>query len=198
MLLIQYSLKGKGNRNKLDWLQIWVDFKSGDKNAFETIYSTYIDRLFAYGSKITDDNDLVKDAIQDLFIDMYNYSIDLKKPESLEFYLIKSLNRIIIYSLNKSKRLSLVQETGNYRFDLKFDFEEDFLQKEMDERLENSIKQILQELEPQKRELLFLKFHTGLSNREIAKVLNLNQDTVKKQLYRLLLQLRKEYGSRLT
>ncbi len=187
----------KSEKNKLDWLEIWVDFKSGDRRAFEIIYSTFVDRLYAYGAKMTTDKDVVKDAIQDLFIGLYNYSIDLKKPESLEFYLVKSLNRIIVSSLNRSKKLGKISEAGQYTFDLRFDFEEDFLRKETISLQEESIKQILQELEPQKRELLFLKFHTGLNNSEIAKVLNIKEETVKKQLYRLLRQLRKQYGSRL-
>jgi len=191
-------LKDRGYKNKLDWLQIWVDFKSGDQKAFETIYSTFVDRLFAYGSKITDDHDLVKDAIQDLFIGLYNYSIDLKRPQSLEFYLVKSLNRIIISNLKQSKRIGQIQDNEQHVFNLKFDFEEDFLQKETIALREESAKQILRSLDPQKRELLFLKFHTALSNKEIAKILKLNEETVKKQLYRILSQLRKQYGSNLT
>lgn len=190
-----YPLKKSGNINKLDWLQIWVDFKSGDQKAFETIYSTFVDRLFAYGSKITDDDELVKDAIQDLFIDMYHYSIDLKKPESLEFYLIKSLNRIIVAAINQKRRLNTMHESDDVKFDLKFDFEEEFLQKERTAVAEKSVRRILQGLDAQKRELLFLKFHIGLKNREIAEVLNLSQETVKKQLYRLLLQLRTKYST---
>jgi len=190
-------LKKSGNKNKLDWLQIWVDFKAGDQKAFETIYNTFVDRLFAYGSKITDDDDLVKDAIQDLFIDLYHYSVDLKKPESLEFYLIKSLNRIIISAINKNKRLNTMQESDDVRFDLKFDFEEEFFQKESTAVAEKSVREILKSLDAQKRELLFLKFHIGLKNREIAEILNISQETVKKQLYRLLVQLRTKYGSRI-
>lgn len=190
-------MKKSGNKNKLDWLQIWVDFKAGDQKAFETIYNTFVDRLFAYGSKITDDDDLVKDAIQDLFIDLYHYSVDLKKPESLEFYLIKSLNRIIISAINKNKRLNTMQESDDVRFDLKFDFEEEFFQKESTAVAEKSVREILKSLDAQKRELLFLKFHIGLKNREIAEILNISQETVKKQLYRLLVQLRTKYGSRI-
>ena len=190
-------MKKSGNKNKLDWLQIWVDFKAGDQKAFETIYNTFVDRLFAYGSKITDDDDLVKDAIQDLFIDLYHYSVDLKKPESLEFYLIKSLNRIIISAINKNKRLNTMQESDDVRFNLKFDFEEEFFQKESTAVAEKSVREILKSLDAQKRELLFLKFHIGLKNREIAEILNISQETVKKQLYRLLVQLRTKYGSRI-
>ena len=54
------------------WQIIWENFKAGDRQAFETIYSEFIDRMFAYGSKITRNHALLEDTIQDFF--------DLKFP----------------------------------------------------------------------------------------------------------------------
>ena len=184
-------------RDKLDWLKIWIDFKSGDKDSFEIIYNEFVDRLYSYGSKITNDHDLVKDSIQDLFIDVYNYSIDLKFPEYLEFYLIKSLNRIIIGKLKSRNNIDYLSSGYPKKFNLKFDFEEEYIQDETDRIREKSIQNVLMELDPQKRELLFLKFNTGLNNAQIAEILNMKPETVKKQIYRILVQLRKQYGARL-
>lgn len=190
-------MESRKYRDKLDWLKIWIDFKSGDKNSFEIIYNEFVDRLFAYGSKITNDHDLVKDSIQDLFIDIYNYSIDLKFPEYLEYYLIKSLNRIIIGKLKLSNHLDQLTTGHHKKFNLKFDFEEEYIQDETDRIREKSIQDVLMELDPQKRELLFLKFNTGLNNTQIAEILNMKPETVKKQIYRILIQIRNQYGARL-
>src|SRR5690554_5020341 len=88
------------------WEQIWDRFKTGDRRAFEIIYNEYIDALFAYGSRITSHKALVEDAIQDLFLDVYTYGKRLRKPESLEFYLYKSLKRIIIRKLKEKYRFT--------------------------------------------------------------------------------------------
>ena len=82
--------------NRKYWQVIWERFKAGDRNAFETIYNEFIDVLYAYGAKITPNKNLLEDSIQDLFIDIYRYGSKLRKPEYLEFYLFKSLKRIII------------------------------------------------------------------------------------------------------
>lgn len=190
-------MESRKHRDKLDWLRIWIDFKSGDKNSFEIIYNEFIDRLFAYGSKITNDHDLVKDSIQDLFIDIFNYSIDLKFPEYLEYYLIKSLNRIIVGKLKLNNHLDHLTTNHHKEFHLKFDFEEKYIQDETDRIREKSIQNVLMELDPQKRELLFLKFNTGLNNTQIAEILNMKPETVKKQIYRILVQIRNQYGTRL-
>ncbi len=78
------------------WQFIWDKFRNGDTQAFETIYTEFIDVLFAYGSKITNNKDLLEDAIQDVFINIYTYGKKLRKPELLEFYLFKTLKRILI------------------------------------------------------------------------------------------------------
>lgn len=59
------------------------------------------------------------------------------------------------------------------------------------------LKSILLTLNPQKRELLFLKFSTGLNYVEIGQLLGINPDAVKKQVYRTLDYLRGKYGSQL-
>jgi len=82
-------------------------------------------------------------------------------------------------------------------FDLKFNVEQDHFGEESDQLRLERLKTILQTLEPLKRELLFLKFNTGLNYVEIGQLLNMNPDTVKKQVYRTLDHLRVKYGSQL-
>jgi len=50
--------------------QLWEDFKKGEKYALTQIYYRYADSLFRYGKKFSSDDELVKDAIQDLFFDL--------------------------------------------------------------------------------------------------------------------------------
>lgn len=42
------------------WQLLWLKFKSGDRDSFEEIYQEFIDRLFAYGSKMTTDRELIR------------------------------------------------------------------------------------------------------------------------------------------
>ncbi|NCB07184.1 MAG: sigma-70 family RNA polymerase sigma factor [Bacteroidia bacterium] len=173
------------------WQIIWDKFKSGDQKAFEIIYNEYVDVLYAYGSKITSDKSLVEDSIQDLFIDIYTYNIGLRKPESLEFYFFKTLKRIIIRKIKEKNRFSYPEHLLE-QFDLCFHFE-----KEEKEPLEEQLlllQKELQQLDSKKRELIFLKFNSGLTYVEIGKLLELKPDTVKKQVARLLQFIRKNLG----
>lgn len=172
-------------------------FRSGDREAFGEIYEEFVDVLFAYGRKITHDRELVKDAIQDLFFNLYKYNPHLHHPEYLEFYLFRSLRNEIILKIKKSKQESTLTDDGMLLFDLQFNAEQDQAERESDELKVKVLKEILQSVDAQKRELLFLKFSTGLSYIEIGQLLDMNPDTAKKQVYRTLDQLRNRFGKQL-
>lgn len=58
--------------------ELWTDFVSGKVEAFKTIYEKYFPELFKYGCYFSDDEDLVKDCIQDIFINLHNCRSKLK------------------------------------------------------------------------------------------------------------------------
>lgn len=165
--------------------------------AFREIYEEFIDALFSYGCKITRDRELVKDCIQDIFIDLQRLQPNLNHPEYIEFYLFKSLKNCILQRFKENKKMESLPIEEMVVFDLKFNIEQDAFDLESDRLRTEKLKGILQTIDPQKRELLFLKFSTGLNYVEIGQMLGLNPDTVKKQVYRTLDHLRSKFGSQL-
>mgnify|MGYP006293493459 FL=1 len=178
--------------DKYYWQLIWENFKSGHRKAFEIIYNEFVDVMFSYGSRITKDRDMLEDCIHDVFISLYQYGSELRKPESLEFYLLKSLKHTIFRKLKESDRY-LNDQKINETFDLKFSVENTDSTNISDEQTKKLQKEI-QKLDSKKRELLFLKFNSGLTYKEIGKLLDLNPDAVKKQVYRLLKFMRDRLG----
>lgn len=172
------------------WQLVWEKFRNGDREAFKTIYSEFIDSLFAYGSKITYDKELLKDAIQDLFIDIYTYGSKLRQPELLEFYLFKSLKRNIIKKSKETQRFTSTKELLE-KFNLEFTIEEEVFGDDSDKKL-LALQKEISNLNSQKKELLFLKFNSGLNYEEIGKILDIKPDTAKKQVHRLLKHIREK------
>jgi RNA polymerase sigma factor (sigma-70 family) len=184
-------------KDRVHWLDVWFRFQSGDQAAFSEIYEDFIDSLFAYGCKITHDREMVKDCIQDIFIDLQRLQPNLHHPEYIEFYLYKSLRNAIFHKIKESKRTNSLTMEEMASFDLQFNIEQDIFELESDALRVEKLKQILQTLDPQKRELLFLRFSTDLNYVEIGHLLNMNPDTVKKQVYRTLDHLRGKFGNQL-
>jgi len=184
-------------KDKTHWLEIWSRFRTGDNLAFSEIYETFIDSLFAYGTKITRDREMVKDCIQDIFIDLQRLKPNLFQPEFIEFYLFKSLKNAIIQKIAENKKINILPLHEITDFDLHFTSGLDVFDLESDHLRAEKLKSILQTLDPQKRELLFLKFSTGLNYNEIGQLTGMNPDAVKKQVYRTLDRLRCNYKSQL-
>jgi len=183
-------------KDRTHWLEVWIRFRSGNQAAFSEIYEEFIDSLFAYGSKITRDRELVKDCVQDIFVDLQRLQPNLQHPEYIEFYLFKSLKNAILHRAEENKRTDSIPIEEMVGFDLHFQIEQE--QDPVSERdRTEKLKSILQTLDPSKRELLFLKFSTGLNYVEIGQLLGANPDTVKKQVYRTLDHLRGKFGSQL-
>ncbi len=184
-------------RDRNQWIDVWRRFRLGDRFAFGEIYEEFADVLFAYGIKITNDRELVKDCIQDLFYNIYRYNIKLQRPEYLEFYLFRSLKNDIIRKIKSSSPKASLTDDSVVLFDLKFQVEQENMDGESDELRLNALRRILQTISPQKREMLFLKFSTGLNYAEIGEIVGMSADAVKKQVYRTLDDLRDRFGEKL-
>jgi RNA polymerase sigma factor (sigma-70 family) len=78
---------------------LWSAFKRGDRTAFSHIYQRHFRKLISYGIKVSGDKDVVKDCIQDLFVELWETKENLANVSSIRFYLLKSLRYKIIRHL---------------------------------------------------------------------------------------------------
>jgi RNA polymerase sigma factor (sigma-70 family) len=173
-----------------DWLIVWMRFKEGDLNAFQQIYDGFLPNLFAYGKKLAPGFVLLDDCIQELFLEIYTRRKNLSTPENLEYYLLKSIRRIIFHKIKKENRfINLEKEnlTKSFLFELELgNYENEDFQEEKIEL----VKSAMSELNAGQREILYLKFYNNLSYIEIGEILGVRPDSAKKQMYRIIERLR--------
>ena len=79
----------------------WDKIQQGDEEAFRQLYEQYADLLYGYGMKIAGDDDLVTDAIQTLFVYIFEKRETCAVPQSISAYLCVSLRHIIVNELKK-------------------------------------------------------------------------------------------------
>ena len=95
------------------------------------------------------------------------------------------MRRNIIHKLKENSRFDHSNEIQNF-FDLKFPVELIDQEKQLMERQCKMLQLEVQGLDAKSRELLFLKFNSGLTYNEIGHLLNLKPDTVKKRVRRII------------
>lgn len=166
----------------LYWKDIWVKFKDGDIKAFELIYNGHVDFLYSYGTKMTADTELVEDAIQDLFLYLLSRKENLSDPNYIRYYLLKAFKRILLEKIRK-ENIWLKESAADA---ISFDFSIDLDSALIKERKLELIEELVDQLDSQKKEVIFLKFHSGLNYNEIAGIVGIQPASVKKMVYRII------------
>lgn len=175
------------NKNKVDsyWKDVWMRFKSGDVKAFELIYGDHIDFLYSYGTKMTANSEMVEDAIQDLFLYLLSKKDNLSDPDFVRYYLLKAFKRILLEKIRKEKLWIKDKDNDFFSFDYSIE-NESFSHDDEKERKLVLIEELLEQLDPRKKEIIFLKFHSGLSYDEIGDIVGIQSSSVKKLVYRTI------------
>ncbi len=165
---------------------LWNNFLAGDENAFKRIYEQSISELFTYGNRFSSDQELVKDCIQDLFINLHRTRSQIGKTNKILPYLMVSLKRIIIKKL-KEQNLGRRVDFENLPFRFLLEEEEEIIR---DENEGDALQKAMDQLTPRQREAIYLKYVLELDYDQLGRVLNLNYQTSRNLIYRGLQRLR--------
>lgn len=168
---------------------IWERFKTGDQEAFAILYNRYIDNLYNYGIKLCKDPNAVKDSLQDLFIELYlNREKISVSQENLKFYLLLALKRNLIKKLQTERKFS--HEFGTVEFEPEYSIEFKLIEAERDDEISQKVRNALQQLPAKQKEAMYLRFNESLEYSEIAGLLEINIESVRKQVHRALKTIR--------
>ena len=170
---------------------IWDDFRRGSKKALEIIYGDHYTSLYHYGIKFCKDQDLVKDLIQELFIELIDSGSKLSPTDNILFYLLRALRNKLVKQLSeKSKFSASVQEVSD--FDLIESIENQLIVREDEDRLRSRIISAIKRLSAKQQEIIYLRFYCDLSYTEIAGVFDVNIQTGRNLMNRAISSLKED------
>jgi RNA polymerase sigma factor (sigma-70 family) len=169
---------------------LWQNFLQGDKEALSGIFLDVHDDLFRYGIKLSGNENLVKDAIQDLFLKLWKNRSNLKPVENLKPYLFKSLRNHIIDSLELSKPVVRIEDHPEYLFEIVYSGEDFMISNQVTEETRNKVIEALNRLMPRQREAIYLRYFEELDFDTIATVMDINIQSARNTLHRGMVALR--------
>ncbi len=185
--------------SRLDDAEIWHLLKSGDREAFDYVFSQHVQSLYAYGRKFCRDVYLVEDCIQDVFLNLWNRKDFLSHIETIKPYLLKSLRNKIIKSIaGKGLVIDKDFEIENYNFTLAFSPEEILMRKQDDMAKTKKLSLVLNKLSQKQKEVLYLKYYNHLNNHEIATVMDINYQSVRNLMHKALKSLKSRFKQTVT
>ena len=170
-------------------LILWNQFKNGDEDAFVILFRHYYSGLFNYGCKITADNELVEDCIQELFLDMWR-SGGKADIISLKAYIFKAFKFKLVRLIGKNNKVqALNPNAGENGFELSHD--NFIIDKELSFTKKEKILNALQELSPRQREIIYLKFYQDLSYEEVSEIMQINYQAARNLIYQSIKVMKK-------
>ncbi len=168
---------------------IWQEFKSGDEKAYAFIYQQHFFSLYQYGYKICANREIVKDAIHDLFVDIWNNKQNLSNTTSIKFYLWSSLKRKLLKNLKKEELINRFEDSYSIASfenqELKLINQDDYNEKK------EKIYKALNRLSKQQKKAVELKFFQNKGNDEIARQMSISTASVYNLISKSLKVLRK-------
>ena len=170
---------------------LWKDMISGNKKSFEDLYNQYFQALINYGFRITKNENLIEDAVQELFISIWNNRTNLSEVNEVKFYLFRSLKNRILRQLEKD--IFDKSEDVDVYLDFLISISEE--QKKIDSEQLNTnldtLQRAIAHLPLRQQEVITLKYYHDFTLDEIAKLMNVNKQSVSNLLFRSYAILRK-------
>ncbi len=170
----------------------WDAFRQGNESAFIHIYETYFEVLYSYGISIVADVHLVKDVLQDLFMEIREKRGGLGATDNIKFYLFKSMKRRLIRELEgwSGKVASLESLPLGFHFTLSH--EDHLIDRQLSAEKIERLNAAIANLSPRQREIIYYSFYEGFSYKQIQDIMGFESQQVARNLmYKAMQYLRK-------
>ncbi len=171
----------KRNKIRQREQQVWNAYTNGEEEAFSELYLLFFDKLFVYGSNIVNDETLVKDAIQEIFLKLLQRDSAQLNIKNISSYLFVALRNHLNKEIGVRNNRKLHRKKYSQKHPL---FEEqDFRGIEEQLDVTKIIKREIDLLPGRQKEILCLRYFNGLDYKEIAEILSLNHQVTRNYAY---------------
>lgn len=163
----------------IDEVHVWDQFRSGDQSAFSTLYQHFVQPLYAYSLGVTNDKELIKDCLHDLFVELWRNHATIGPTTSVKFYLMASIKRKLVRHMETS--LKHMNHHINYTKDFTEDevSQESLLIRYEEEIVANKkLKDCMNLLSKRQREAISLRFFHNMDTDQISSSMRINPQSV--------------------
>ncbi|TZF83708.1 RNA polymerase sigma-70 factor [Pedobacter sp. BS3] len=171
----------------MDVVNYWNLMRSGDEEGFRLLYKSLWKPLFCYASRLLQDKDEAQDLIQELFSQLWVKHATLPEVTQVEAYLFTCTKRLVLNHFQarhiKDKHLQAFALANIKEDNNTFDR---LLEKDMHQLVLSG----MDELPERMREVFYLHRIQHIEVADIAKRMNISEQTVRNQVNLALKRLR--------
>lgn len=155
--------------------QLWQQMRTGDEQALAVLFRRHYAMLYDYGLKLTRQEELTKDGIQDLFAYLWEKRKTVAPADSARAYLLVALRRHLLKALaQQDKRQASHEVFDRQQEQENFSCEDLLVLRETEAAERRALNHALQVIPSRLREALYLKTFDGLPYRDIAAIMQVS------------------------
>lgn len=172
-------LKSPHNEEKL-----LLELSQGSETAYTILYNEYKHIVYSAALKVTKSKVLAEEAVQDIFLKIWENHQSLPMINNFENYLFIVARNSIFFALKKINSETISSSSGRtVKYDAGIN-DTDYSIK--DDQYNIILQQIVEQLPPQQQKIYKMAKWEGLSHQKIGENLNISTATVKKHMAQAL------------
>ncbi len=173
-------------------LSYWENLQRGSRSALFELYNIYYEDLYFYGMKISSDDALIRDIIQDIFIDLWTRQTKLPEISAVRPYILRMMRNKAIDEIKKHNQQVFGNDDVVFErlVDFQYSPEEIILSVEAEREQGSRIAKALNALPARQREIIQLRFFSHCSYEEIVEITGVNYQSVRNTVSKALKNLR--------
>ena len=170
--------------------------RNDDEAALNYLFTTYYNKLFRTGLKLGASSQTTEEAIQSVFVDIWQYRKTLGEVQSFEAYLKGSLQkRLSKMAISHIKQPSsppsvLTPENASELLLSVEAYEQVLIQQETNDTKRQQLAAALEQLTPRQKELITLRYFEEMNYNDMAQKTGLQVDSIYKTIHEALKRLR--------
>ena len=169
--------------------QWWKLTLNNDTVAFGSIHASLFSGLYNYAVKLLNDEELADDAVQELFIKIWNKRSSINNIQKVKPYFYTVFRRQVLNQLRDIKlrnlRISMMTQP-----DIEFSQEEIVIKNEADAGLKEKVLKLINTLPERQREVIYLHYFENMTMTQIAEIMKINTQSAMNIKQRALQKMR--------
>lgn len=186
-------MKENFTQPELSWL---LRLQQNDEHALALLMEKYYRDLYNYASSFTEDDGLVKDCIQEVFISLWQRRENAAMILSPKYYLLRAVKNRVLKSTHKTFLFTdtVFFEKG-YDFFFEFSIEKTIIERQISEEKAVKLRRILSSFSKRQQEIIHLKYYQHLGHGQIAELMNITSQSVYNLLHETIQKLKAVWHS---
>jgi RNA polymerase sigma factor (sigma-70 family) len=175
--------------------ETWHKIRTGDQQALVLLYKSMYQYLLNTGARFIKDTELLKDLIQELFLEIWEQHERLPEVQHVKAYLATAYRNRLINVLKKTPQLAIVNEEDIDLHIAESPYLEKLLDYQQDEARRARLAASLQQLTARQLQLLEMRFYLQMDYEEMEAALGISRKTIYNIVFRALEILREQMVS---